>query len=140
MANHLDLEEQEQLDQLKAFWKQYGNLISWVLIAALGAFAGWNLYQRWQIGQSNQAAAMYDELESVIKAGDISKLDRAIAKKLFSTTQVELFSHQILNILRNMRGRFMVRVKECCLTFPVYQINIGAMVYGVGFPGGLFGV
>ncbi len=79
MANHLDLEEQEQLDQLKAFWKQYGNLISWVLIAALGAFAGWNLYQRWQIGQASQAAAMYDELERVIKVGDISKLDRAIA-------------------------------------------------------------
>ena len=33
MATHLDLEEQEQLDQLKAFWKQYGNLITWVLIA-----------------------------------------------------------------------------------------------------------
>ena len=29
MATHLDLEEQEQLDQLKAFWKQYGNLITW---------------------------------------------------------------------------------------------------------------
>ena len=40
MATQLDLEEQEQLDQLKAFWKQYGNLITWVLIAALAAFAG----------------------------------------------------------------------------------------------------
>ena len=29
MATHLDLEEQEQLDQLKEFWKQYGNLITW---------------------------------------------------------------------------------------------------------------
>jgi predicted negative regulator of RcsB-dependent stress response len=29
MATHLDLEEQEQLDQLKSFWKQYGNLITW---------------------------------------------------------------------------------------------------------------
>ena len=47
MASHLDLEEQEQLDQLKAFWKQYGNLVSWLLIAVLGAYAawnGWNLY------------------------------------------------------------------------------------------------
>ena len=26
MATHLDLEEQEQLDELKAFWNQYGNL------------------------------------------------------------------------------------------------------------------
>ena len=37
MATHLDLEEQEQLDQLKAFWKQYGNLITWVLIARRSA-------------------------------------------------------------------------------------------------------
>jgi hypothetical protein len=37
MATHLDLEEQEQLDQLKAFWKQYGNLITWVLIARCSA-------------------------------------------------------------------------------------------------------
>ena len=41
MATHLDLEEQEQLDQLKAFWKQYGNLLTWVLIALLGAYAAW---------------------------------------------------------------------------------------------------
>ena len=38
MANQLDLEEQEQLDQLKHFWKQYGNAISWALIVVLGAF------------------------------------------------------------------------------------------------------
>jgi predicted negative regulator of RcsB-dependent stress response len=36
MATQLDLQEQEQLDALKAFWKQYGNLITWVLILVLG--------------------------------------------------------------------------------------------------------
>ena len=35
MATPLDLEEQEQLDQIKHFWKTYGNLISWLLIAVL---------------------------------------------------------------------------------------------------------
>ena len=39
MATHLDLQEQEQLDSIKHFWKQYGNLITWVLIIALGGFA-----------------------------------------------------------------------------------------------------
>ena len=29
-----DLEQQEQLDQVKHFWKQYGNLITWVLVLA----------------------------------------------------------------------------------------------------------
>lgn len=79
MANHLDLEEQEQLDQLKHFWQQYGYLITWVLIVVLGAFAGWNLYQRWQLSQASQAAAMYDEVERTIGGGDLAKLDRVLA-------------------------------------------------------------
>lgn len=79
MANNLDLEEQEQLDQLKHFWKQYGNLITWALIVVLGVFAGWNLYQRWQQSQASQASALYDEVQRVAKAGDVAKLDRVIA-------------------------------------------------------------
>ena len=47
MAKHLDLEEQEQLDQLKHFWKQYGDMITWALIVVLGAFAAWNGCQYW---------------------------------------------------------------------------------------------
>ncbi len=61
MANHLDLEEQEQLDQLKHFWKQYGNPITWLLIVVLGSVAGWNFYQYWQRSQASQAAIMFDE-------------------------------------------------------------------------------
>lgn len=77
MANHLDLEEQEQLDQLKHFWKQYGNLITWGLILVLGAVAAWNVYHRWQHDQSVQAAAMYDEVEKVVGSGDVQKAERA---------------------------------------------------------------
>lgn len=76
MANHLDLEEQEQLDQLKAFWKQYGNVITWALTLALATFAAWNLYQRWQSSQATQASALYDEMERVASSGDTAKVDR----------------------------------------------------------------
>ena len=38
MATPLDLQEQEQLDALKSFWKQYGNLITWALVAALAVY------------------------------------------------------------------------------------------------------
>jgi len=77
MANHLDLEEQEQLDQLKHFWKQYGNLITWILIVVLGAVAAWNGYHAWQRNQSVQAAAMFDEVEKVVRSGDTQKAERA---------------------------------------------------------------
>ena len=55
MANQLDLEEQEQLDQLKHFWNQYGNLITGLLIVVLGAVAAWNGYHYWQRSQAAQA-------------------------------------------------------------------------------------
>lgn len=77
MANHLDLEEQEQLDQLKHFWNQYGNLITWVLIAILGTLGAWNGYQMWQRNQATQAAAMFDEVEKVVRGGDVQKAERA---------------------------------------------------------------
>lgn len=79
MANQLDLEEQEQLDDLKAFWKQWGNFITILLTLALAAFAGWNIYQRWQQNQATQAAALFDEVERTAVAGDLPKLDRVFA-------------------------------------------------------------
>ena len=79
MANHLDLDEQEQLDQFKHFWKQYGNLITWVLIAVLGSFAAWNAYEYWQRSQATQAAAMFDEVERSIATGDVTKVERALS-------------------------------------------------------------
>ena len=88
MANHLDLEEQEQLDQIKHFWKQYGNAISWCLIVVMGAFAAWNGYQYWQRSQAAQAAAMFDEVQKVAAAHDADKLERAFndMKARFSGT------------------------------------------------------
>ncbi len=88
MANQLDLEEQEQLDELKHFWKQYGNAITWVLIAVLSAFAAWNAFQYWERSQANQAAAMYDEVERVVASGDVVMAERAFGdmKERFART------------------------------------------------------
>ena len=79
MATQLDLEEQEQLDQLKHFWKQYGNLVTWVLIAALGAYAAFNGWTWWQRDQSAKAGAMYDELDRAAQAGDAERAARIFA-------------------------------------------------------------
>lgn len=88
MANHLDLEEQEQLDQLKHFWKQYGNAITWALIVVLGAFASWNFYQYWQRNQAVQAAALFDEVDRAAQSTDVTRIDRVFAdmKDRFSST------------------------------------------------------
>ena len=63
MANNFDLEEQEQLAELKHFWDTWGNLITWVLIVVFGAIAGWNGWNYWQRTQAAQAAALFDEVD-----------------------------------------------------------------------------
>lgn len=80
MAKHLDLEEQEQLDELKHFWKKYGDLITWVLIAVFGAVAAWNGYQYWQVRQTAQASALYEEVDRAAQANDLPRMDLAYAE------------------------------------------------------------
>lgn len=77
MAAHLDLEEQEQLEQVKAFWKRWGNLITWALTAVLAVFAGWQGWQYYQRDQAAKAAAMYDEFDSALVAQDLDKAANA---------------------------------------------------------------
>ena len=79
MAKHLDLEEQEQLAELKAFWNQWGNLITWLLIVVLGAYAAWNGWQYWERRQAALAASLFDEIDRSAQAGDVQRLERALA-------------------------------------------------------------
>jgi predicted negative regulator of RcsB-dependent stress response len=72
-----DLEEQEQLDTLKAWWKQYGNLVTWLLVIALSVYAGWTGWNTYQRNQSTQASQLYDELQKSILAKDNPKVQRA---------------------------------------------------------------
>ena len=79
MAKQLDLEEQEQLAEIKHFWNQYGNLITWAMIVVFGSIAAWNGWQYWQRTQAAQAATMYDEVERAAQAGDTTRVERAFA-------------------------------------------------------------
>jgi predicted negative regulator of RcsB-dependent stress response len=79
MATHLDLEEQEQLDQLKAFWKRYGTLLTWVLIVVLGAYAAWNGWGLYQRDQAEKSGAMFDQLDKAAQAGDVDQATRVFA-------------------------------------------------------------
>jgi predicted negative regulator of RcsB-dependent stress response len=78
MAKPLDLDEQEQLDQIKHFWAKYGNAISAVLIVVFGSIAAWNGWQYWQNKQGAEAAVLFDEFERAAKAGEFERMQRAL--------------------------------------------------------------
>jgi predicted negative regulator of RcsB-dependent stress response len=71
-----DLEEQEQLASLQAFWKQYGNMLTWVLIIALGSYAGYNFWTYHQRSQAADAYGLYDELQKSLTGNDNAKVQR----------------------------------------------------------------
>ncbi|TAK72983.1 MAG: tetratricopeptide repeat protein [Betaproteobacteria bacterium] len=69
-----DLEEQEQLATLKAWWKENGNLVVTALslvLFVLAAWQGWNYYQR---NQAAQASALYDSVQKAARAGDLKQV------------------------------------------------------------------
>jgi predicted negative regulator of RcsB-dependent stress response len=103
MASPLDLEEQEQLDELKHFWKRWGDLITWVLIAVLGGYAAWMGWQSYSAKQATQAAALYDTVERSAIGGDMALLERSVTDikdKFASTTyaqQAALLAARVYN-------------------------------------------
>jgi len=70
----LDLEEQEQVAELRAWWRQHGNLIVSVVLAAALAFAGWQGWRWYSASQAAQAAAVFDALAKAAQAGDAKAL------------------------------------------------------------------
>lgn len=51
----LDLEEQEKLDELKAWWRQNGKWVASALVVFLLAVAGWRGWQTWTQRQAVEA-------------------------------------------------------------------------------------
>lgn len=103
MAAHLDLEEQEQLDELKHFWKRWGDLITWGLIVVLGGYAAWMGWQSYQGKQAGQAAALYDTVERAALSNDLPLLERSVTdiKDKFANTtyaqQAALLAARVYN-------------------------------------------
>lgn len=76
-----DLEEQEQIAEIKAWWKRYGNLVLLATTAALltvAAHQGWRYY-RHQQGLS--AITLYEQLEQAERAAEHKKV-RDIAAQI----------------------------------------------------------
>ena len=77
-----DLEEQEQLAEVKAWWKQYGNLLINILTAAAviaAAWQGWNWYQRKQTGE---AAAVYGVLQKAVQESNLQAVKQTSGELL----------------------------------------------------------
>jgi predicted negative regulator of RcsB-dependent stress response len=73
-VSNLDLQEQEHIDELKAFWDKYGHLILTVLTIVMALFASRNGWEWWQRKQAAEAVVIFEKLDNAAKDKNISVL------------------------------------------------------------------
>ena len=77
-----DLEEQEKISALKAWWDQYGNIVSGIVIAicvTIIAVQAWRWYTR---SQAEKAAVLYNVISSAVQTNSTDKAKDAGAQLL----------------------------------------------------------
>lgn len=116
-----DLQEQEQIDSMKAFWHQWGKLIGGAVLAVSLGYLGYKGYGVYQHQQAEKAAAAYEAVDDAVSAKDIAKLKAAslrlqsdyagtvyasrgalvLAKAAFDKNDLQLASSQLQWVVQN---------------------------------------
>lgn len=74
-----DLQEQESLDELKAWWEKWGNLVLSVITVVCLAFAGYNGMKWWQRHQAQEAGLAYSSLQTAImQQSEVSSVEKIV--------------------------------------------------------------
>jgi predicted negative regulator of RcsB-dependent stress response len=76
-----DLEEQEQIAELKQFWKQYGTLIVTLAVAALVALSGMQGWRYYKNSQSEQASSLFTKFSEAVRKNDVNEI-RTLGKQM----------------------------------------------------------
>ncbi len=77
-----DLQEQDQLDDLKAWWTRWGNAVTTIAVVVSLAFAGVQGWRWWTATQARDASVLFSGLAQAARANDLAKARDA-------TTQLE---------------------------------------------------
>ncbi|APV50480.1 hypothetical protein BWI17_12725 [Betaproteobacteria bacterium GR16-43] len=98
MAGQYDLEEQERIAELKAWWEDNRWYLLAAVVAAAVAFGGWTTWQHYKQSNAEDASAMYTPVAAAVKAKDAKALDdtaKALMAKhpnSFPASQAALFA------------------------------------------------
>jgi predicted negative regulator of RcsB-dependent stress response len=108
----LDLQEQEQLEALKAWWKDNGNFVLGALFVGVVAVGGWRGWQYYQNQQATEAAILYQQVAEQVGSNDPKRVNDAAAAVMdrFASTayaaRAALLAAQV-----NEQGKDVARAK-----------------------------
>jgi predicted negative regulator of RcsB-dependent stress response len=75
--SELDLQEQEQVEALKGWWKDNGKWVVGVAVVAMLGFAAMQYWKSYQAGQSVEAAKLYSEVVKQAASNDAKRIGDA---------------------------------------------------------------
>jgi predicted negative regulator of RcsB-dependent stress response len=75
-----DLEEQDQLEDLKAWWTQWGGIISGVVIALCAGVIVVQGWRWWSQQQAEKGSVLYNAVSAAARANDVAKAKDAMAQ------------------------------------------------------------
>ncbi len=75
-----DLEEQDQLEDLKAWWKRWGNTISGIVIAVCAGVIAVQGWRWWSQQQAEKGSVLYNAVSAAARANDVAKAKDAMAQ------------------------------------------------------------
>ena len=69
-----DLQEQEQIEELKTWWTMHGSLITAVVVALAVGVVGWQGWQWWQRSEAAQAGQLYGTMQQALAQQDVKRV------------------------------------------------------------------
>ena len=88
-----DLEEQEQLAEIRAWWDKWGNLITMTVVVLAVVVVGWRLWNWYGNSKATEASVYYSALMKAVETNDAQKIREAsgvLAEKYSGTAYAEL--------------------------------------------------
>ena len=88
-----DLQQQEQIEELKTWWEMHGTLIAALVVALAVGVVGWQGWQWWQRSQASQAGQIYAGLQQAMMQQDVKRV-RLMAGELIDRYAGTLYASQ----------------------------------------------
>lgn len=110
--SNLDLQEQEQVDALKAWWKENGKWLITVVVLAMLGFAAVQYWKNHQARQAAEAATLFAEVQKQVESNDPKRINdvvSALVDKYSGTAYAP--RAQLLAVQANMQARDFARAK-----------------------------
>ncbi len=75
----LDLQEQEQVDALKSWWKENSKWVVGAVVVGLLGFSGMQYWKKHQAGQAAEASKLFAEVQKQTTTNDPKRVNDAVA-------------------------------------------------------------